>query len=139
MCLHGMDLGVKHYVVLQRDFNFTRCYRKDPEVDPEFSVKIIHFFLVHSHVTFQTSPFGFMCHECYSSVWLFYHQGLLDEWTSKGPAVQDLNSKGSALCSLITFLTSPPKTKTPNKSGKHYIWLNLMYLKCNGKHGVWFY
>ncbi|KAM9345301.1 dystonin [Symphorus nematophorus] len=42
--------------------------------------------------------------------------GLLDEWTSKGPAVQDLNSKGSALCSLITFLTSPAKTKTPNKS-----------------------
>uniref|UniRef100_A0A8D2ZZH4 Dystonin n=1 Tax=Scophthalmus maximus TaxID=52904 RepID=A0A8D2ZZH4_SCOMX len=45
--------------------------------------------------------------------------GLLDEWTSKGPAVQDLNSEGSALCSLITFLTSPAKTKTPNKSGKH--------------------
>ncbi|XP_053189157.1 dystonin [Scomber japonicus] len=42
--------------------------------------------------------------------------GLLDEWTSKGPAVQDLNSKGSSLCSLITFLTSPAKTKTPNKS-----------------------
>ncbi|XP_069395298.1 dystonin isoform X17 [Paralichthys olivaceus] len=42
--------------------------------------------------------------------------GLLDEWTSKGPAVQDLNTKGSALCSLITFLTSPAKTKTPNKS-----------------------
>ncbi|XP_026164653.1 dystonin isoform X3 [Mastacembelus armatus] len=42
--------------------------------------------------------------------------GLLDEWTSKGPAVQDLSNKGSALCSLITFLTSPAKTKTPNKS-----------------------
>ncbi|XP_071336943.1 dystonin isoform X4 [Trachinotus anak] len=42
--------------------------------------------------------------------------GLLDEWISKGPAVQDLNSKGSELCSLITFLTSPAKTKTPNKS-----------------------
>ncbi|XP_062286760.1 dystonin [Scomber scombrus] len=42
--------------------------------------------------------------------------GLLDEWTSKGPAVQDLNSKGSSLCSLISFLTSPAKTKTPNKS-----------------------
>ncbi|XP_044228340.1 dystonin isoform X2 [Thunnus albacares] len=42
--------------------------------------------------------------------------GLLEEWTSKGPAVQDLNSKGSSLCSLITFLTSPAKTKTPNKS-----------------------
>uniref|UniRef100_A0A3Q1AK24 Dystonin n=1 Tax=Amphiprion ocellaris TaxID=80972 RepID=A0A3Q1AK24_AMPOC len=44
--------------------------------------------------------------------------GLLEEWTSKDPAVQDLNSKGSALCSLITHLTSPAKTKTPNKSGK---------------------
>ncbi|XP_030603446.1 dystonin isoform X2 [Archocentrus centrarchus] len=42
--------------------------------------------------------------------------GLLDEWTSKGPAVQDLNSKGSTLCNLITFLTSPAKTKTHNKS-----------------------
>ncbi|XP_035799924.2 dystonin isoform X7 [Amphiprion ocellaris] len=42
--------------------------------------------------------------------------GLLEEWTSKDPAVQDLNSKGSALCSLITHLTSPAKTKTPNKS-----------------------
>ncbi|XP_067378712.1 dystonin isoform X21 [Channa argus] len=41
--------------------------------------------------------------------------GLLDEWTSKGPAVQELNSKGSSLCNLITFLTSPAKTKTPNK------------------------
>ncbi|XP_033956246.1 dystonin isoform X1 [Pseudochaenichthys georgianus] len=42
--------------------------------------------------------------------------GLLDEWTSKDPAVQDLNSKGSALCSLMSLLTSPAKTKTPNKS-----------------------
>ncbi|KAM7385703.1 hypothetical protein PAMP_001765 [Pampus punctatissimus] len=42
--------------------------------------------------------------------------GLLDDWTSKDPAVKDLNSKGSSLCSLITFLTSPAKTKTPNKS-----------------------
>uniref|UniRef100_UPI003AAC7BF1 dystonin-like n=1 Tax=Centroberyx gerrardi TaxID=166262 RepID=UPI003AAC7BF1 len=42
--------------------------------------------------------------------------GLLEEWTSKGPAVQDLNSKGSALCSLISSLTSPAKTKTPHKS-----------------------
>ncbi|XP_024916584.1 dystonin isoform X7 [Cynoglossus semilaevis] len=41
---------------------------------------------------------------------------LLDDWTSKDPAVQDLNSKGSSLCNLITFLTSPAKTKTPNKS-----------------------
>ncbi|KAK1905528.1 Dystonin [Dissostichus eleginoides] len=42
--------------------------------------------------------------------------GLLDDWTSKDPAVQDLNSKGSALCSLMSLLTSPAKTKTPNKS-----------------------
>ncbi|XP_059215804.1 dystonin isoform X5 [Centropristis striata] len=41
---------------------------------------------------------------------------LLDEWTSKDPSVQDLNSKGSALCSLMTSLTSPAKTKTPNNS-----------------------
>ncbi|XP_029926299.1 dystonin isoform X3 [Myripristis murdjan] len=42
--------------------------------------------------------------------------GLLEEWTSKGPAVQDLNSKGSAICSLISSLTSPAKTKTQHKS-----------------------
>ncbi|XP_017268354.1 dystonin isoform X5 [Kryptolebias marmoratus] len=42
--------------------------------------------------------------------------GLLDEWTSKGPAVQDLTTKGYELCSLITSLTSPAKSKTPNKS-----------------------
>uniref|UniRef100_A0A672IF00 Dystonin n=1 Tax=Salarias fasciatus TaxID=181472 RepID=A0A672IF00_SALFA len=45
--------------------------------------------------------------------------GLLDEWTSKGPSVEDVNSKGSALCSLITLLTSPAKTKTTNKSALH--------------------
>lgn len=48
-----------------------------------------------------------------------HHQALLDEWTSKGPAVEDMNSKGSELCSLITFLTSPAKSKTSSKSGKH--------------------
>ncbi|MEQ2305695.1 hypothetical protein AMECASPLE_000665 [Ameca splendens] len=41
---------------------------------------------------------------------------LLDEWKTKDHSVKDLNSKGSALCSLITSLTSPAKTKTPNKS-----------------------
>ncbi|XP_078477699.1 LOW QUALITY PROTEIN: dystonin-like, partial [Lampetra planeri] len=45
--------------------------------------------------------------------------GLIDDWTSKGPSVQDLNSKGASLCSVITLLTSPAKTKTPNKSGRH--------------------
>ncbi|XP_075874847.1 dystonin isoform X6 [Nelusetta ayraudi] len=42
--------------------------------------------------------------------------GLVEEWTSKGPDVQELNGKGSELCSLITFLTSPAKTKTKQKS-----------------------
>ncbi|CAI5653922.1 unnamed protein product [Oreochromis niloticus] len=51
--------------------------------------------------------------------------GLLDEWTSKGPAVQDLNTKGSTLCNLITFLTSPAKTKTPNKSELMVIQQNM--------------
>ncbi|XP_054886084.1 dystonin isoform X2 [Poeciliopsis prolifica] len=41
---------------------------------------------------------------------------LLDEWKTKDSAVQDLNSKGSVLCNVITSLTSPAKTKTPNKS-----------------------
>ncbi|XP_035982722.1 dystonin [Fundulus heteroclitus] len=41
---------------------------------------------------------------------------LLDEWKTKDSAVKELNSKGSALCSLIASLTSSAKTKTPNKS-----------------------
>ncbi|KAL7384248.1 hypothetical protein ABVT39_026968 [Epinephelus coioides] len=54
--------------------------------------------------------------------------GLLDEWTSKDPAVQDLNSKGSELCSLMTFLTSPAKTKTPNKSELMIIQQNTSFV-----------
>nr|XP_057914423.1 dystonin isoform X20 [Doryrhamphus excisus] len=42
--------------------------------------------------------------------------GLLEEWTSKGPAVQDFNNSGSSLCSHISILTSPAKAKIPNKS-----------------------
>ncbi|XP_037394274.1 dystonin isoform X4 [Pygocentrus nattereri] len=42
--------------------------------------------------------------------------GLLEEWTAKAPAVQDINSKGSALCSLISVLTSPAKAKMHHKS-----------------------
>ncbi|XP_062375938.1 dystonin [Sardina pilchardus] len=42
---------------------------------------------------------------------------LLEEWTSKAPMVQDINSKGSALCSLISVLTSPAKAKIHPKSG----------------------
>ncbi|XP_016422390.1 dystonin [Sinocyclocheilus rhinocerous] len=47
--------------------------------------------------------------------------GLLDEWTSKAPAVQDINSKGSALCSLISVLTSPAKAKMRHNSGSAVI------------------
>uniref|UniRef100_A0A3B4WAC8 Dystonin n=1 Tax=Seriola lalandi dorsalis TaxID=1841481 RepID=A0A3B4WAC8_SERLL len=54
--------------------------------------------------------------------------GLLDEWISKGPAVQDMNSKGSELCSLITFLTSPAKTKTQNKSELMIIQQNMSFV-----------
>ncbi|KAM9476478.1 dystonin isoform 14-T14 [Clarias gariepinus] len=42
---------------------------------------------------------------------------LLEEWTTKAPAVQDINSKGSALCSLISVLTSPAKARMHHKSG----------------------
>ncbi|XP_042357950.1 dystonin isoform X5 [Plectropomus leopardus] len=54
--------------------------------------------------------------------------GLLDEWKSKDPAVQDLNSKGSELCSLMTFLTSPAKTKTHNKSELMVIQQNMSFV-----------
>ncbi|KAJ8248180.1 hypothetical protein GJAV_G00239220 [Gymnothorax javanicus] len=42
---------------------------------------------------------------------------LIKEWTAKGMDVQDINTKGSALCSLISVLTSPAKTKTSRKHG----------------------
>uniref|UniRef100_A0A4W4F3J8 Dystonin n=1 Tax=Electrophorus electricus TaxID=8005 RepID=A0A4W4F3J8_ELEEL len=42
--------------------------------------------------------------------------GLLEEWAAKASAVQDINSKGSALCSLISVLTSPGKAKMHHKS-----------------------
>ncbi|XP_071249796.1 dystonin-like isoform X9 [Salvelinus alpinus] len=41
---------------------------------------------------------------------------LMEEWTTKGSAVQDINSKGSALCSFISVLTSPAKTKMSHTS-----------------------
>uniref|UniRef100_A0A8C5FBS2 Dystonin n=1 Tax=Gadus morhua TaxID=8049 RepID=A0A8C5FBS2_GADMO len=44
--------------------------------------------------------------------------GLLEEWTAKGPAVQELNSQGAALCTHISALTSPAKKNGANKSGK---------------------
>ncbi|KAF4090023.1 hypothetical protein AMELA_G00044950, partial [Ameiurus melas] len=43
--------------------------------------------------------------------------GLLEEWTAKAPAIQDMNSKGSALCTLISVLTSPAKAGMHHKSG----------------------
>ncbi|GAA6101617.1 dystonin-like [Tachysurus ichikawai] len=43
--------------------------------------------------------------------------GLLEEWTAKAPAVQDINSKGSALCTLISVLTSPAKARMHHKPG----------------------
>ncbi|KAJ8013741.1 hypothetical protein DPEC_G00032940 [Dallia pectoralis] len=44
---------------------------------------------------------------------------LMDEWVTKDSAIQDINGKGSALCSLISVLTSPAKTKITNKSAIH--------------------
>lgn len=44
-------------------------------------------------------------------------QGLLEEWTAKAPTIQDMNSKGSALCTLISVLTSPAKARMHHKSG----------------------
>ncbi|XP_036402094.1 LOW QUALITY PROTEIN: dystonin [Megalops cyprinoides] len=46
---------------------------------------------------------------------------LMEEWTAKGSEVQDISTKGSALCSLISVLTSPAKTKTSRKSGSAVI------------------
>ncbi|XP_061693198.1 dystonin [Syngnathoides biaculeatus] len=43
---------------------------------------------------------------------------LLEEWRSKDAAVQDLNCRGSSLCSRIAIVTSPAKAKIPNKTGK---------------------
>uniref|UniRef100_A0A8C8D373 Dystonin n=1 Tax=Oncorhynchus tshawytscha TaxID=74940 RepID=A0A8C8D373_ONCTS len=58
---------------------------------------------------------------------------LMEEWTTKGSAVQDINSKGSALCSLISVLTSPAKTKMSHKSGtlKMFDSLGLMVVQQN--------
>ncbi|KAJ8359996.1 hypothetical protein SKAU_G00165210 [Synaphobranchus kaupii] len=42
---------------------------------------------------------------------------LMEEWTAKGSDVQDINTKGSALCSLISVLTSPAKAKMSRKPG----------------------
>ncbi|XP_058879937.1 dystonin-like isoform X23 [Acipenser ruthenus] len=44
-------------------------------------------------------------------------KALLEEWLSKASMLQEINNKGSALCNLISVLTSPVKTKTTVKSG----------------------
>ncbi|XP_038830544.1 dystonin [Salvelinus namaycush] len=53
---------------------------------------------------------------------------LMEEWTTKGSAVQDINSKGSALCSLISVLTSPAKTKMSHKSELMVVQQNMSYI-----------
>ncbi|XP_064001868.1 dystonin isoform X3 [Pogoniulus pusillus] len=42
---------------------------------------------------------------------------LKDEWTSKAPEVQKMNSRGTLLCNLITAVTSPAKMRAAAKSG----------------------
>uniref|UniRef100_A0A673GHH4 Dystonin n=1 Tax=Sinocyclocheilus rhinocerous TaxID=307959 RepID=A0A673GHH4_9TELE len=65
-------------------------------------------------------------------------KGLLGDWTSKAPAVQDINSKGSALCSLISVLTSPAKAKIRHNSGiaQEYFKIshNMSYINNNYEH-----
>ncbi|XP_064912226.1 dystonin isoform X24 [Columba livia] len=42
---------------------------------------------------------------------------LKDEWTSKAPELQKMNSRGTLLCNLITAVTSPAKLRAAAKSG----------------------
>ncbi|XP_061203848.1 dystonin isoform X2 [Neopsephotus bourkii] len=42
---------------------------------------------------------------------------LNDEWTSKAPELQKMNSRGTLLCNLITAVTSPAKLRAVAKSG----------------------
>uniref|UniRef100_A0A8C6JVU6 Uncharacterized protein n=1 Tax=Melopsittacus undulatus TaxID=13146 RepID=A0A8C6JVU6_MELUD len=42
---------------------------------------------------------------------------LKDEWTSKAPELQKMNSRGLLLCNLITAVTSPAKLRAVAKSG----------------------
>uniref|UniRef100_A0A8C6JWQ9 Uncharacterized protein n=1 Tax=Melopsittacus undulatus TaxID=13146 RepID=A0A8C6JWQ9_MELUD len=44
---------------------------------------------------------------------------LKDEWTSKAPELQKMNSRGLLLCNLITAVTSPAKLRAVAKSGMH--------------------
>ncbi|KAM5163311.1 dystonin isoform 3-T3 [Mantella aurantiaca] len=43
---------------------------------------------------------------------------LREEWTQKSPEVQKVNSKGTALSSLIAAVTSPAKSRSTAKSGR---------------------
>ncbi|XP_078504101.1 dystonin isoform X2 [Lissotriton helveticus] len=45
-------------------------------------------------------------------------KALLEEWTSKAPEVQKLNKKGTSLCSLISAVTSPAKSRAGKKAGR---------------------
>ncbi|KAK2544827.1 Dst isoform B [Columba livia] len=42
---------------------------------------------------------------------------LKDEWASKAPELQKMNSRGTLLCNLITAVTSPAKLRAAAKSG----------------------
>ncbi|XP_069582844.1 dystonin isoform X4 [Ranitomeya imitator] len=48
-------------------------------------------------------------------------KNLQEEWTLKGPDVQKVNSKGTALCSLISAVTSPAKMRSAIKSGRNIV------------------
>lgn len=44
---------------------------------------------------------------------LFFKQGLLDDWASKGTLVEEINCKGTSLENLIMEITAPDsQTKT---------------------------
>ncbi|MGH0143205.1 UNVERIFIED_CONTAM: hypothetical protein FKN15_078200 [Acipenser sinensis] len=55
-------------------------------------------------------------------------QALLEEWLSKASILQEINNKGSALCNLISVLTSPVKTKKTVKSELTVVQQNMSYV-----------
>ncbi|RXM29988.1 Dystonin, partial [Acipenser ruthenus] len=55
-------------------------------------------------------------------------KALLEEWLSKASMLQEINNKGSALCNLISVLTSPVKTKTTVKSELTVVQQNMSYV-----------
>ncbi|MGH0168380.1 UNVERIFIED_CONTAM: hypothetical protein FKN15_066192 [Acipenser sinensis] len=55
-------------------------------------------------------------------------KALLEEWSSKVSVLQEINNKGSALCNLISVLTSPAKTKTTVKSELTVVQQNMSYV-----------